>query len=71
LRVQDVKVKDVVKVDSRTLVENAVKVMNRNEIGCLIIEDDGVTAGTLTHGVLLKKVLEDAKDPRKSSFQIS
>jgi CBS domain-containing protein len=58
-------VKDVVKVDSRTLVDNAVKVMNKNGIGCLIIEDNGETRGIVTQRDLLKKVLEKAKDPRK------
>jgi predicted transcriptional regulator len=65
LRAQDVMVKNVVRVNSRTLVENAVKVMNKNEIGCLIIEDNGETTGIVTQGDLLKKVLEKAKDPRK------
>jgi CBS domain-containing protein len=65
LRAQDVMVKDIVKVDSRTLVDNAVKVMNKNDIGCLIIEDNGETRGIVTQGDMLKKVLEKAKDPRK------
>jgi CBS domain-containing protein len=58
-------VKDVVKVGSSTLVDNAVKVMNKNHIGCLIIEDNGETRGIVTQRDLLKKVLEKAKDPRK------
>lgn len=65
MRAKDVMVKDVVKVGSCTLVDNAVKVMNKNDIGCLIIEDDGETRGILTQRDLLKKVLEKAKDPRK------
>jgi CBS domain-containing protein len=65
LRAQDVMVKDIVKVDSRTLVDHAVKVMNKNDIGCLIIEDNGETRGIVTQGDMLKKVLEKAKDPRK------
>ena len=58
-------VKEVVKVGSRTLVDNAVKVMNKNHIGCLIVEDNGETRGIVTQRDLLKKVLEKAKDPRK------
>ena len=65
MRAKDVMVKDIVKVDSRTLVDNAVKVMNKNDIGCLIIEDNGETRGIVTQGDMLKKVLEKAKDPRK------
>jgi CBS domain-containing protein len=65
LRAKDVMVKEVVKVSSSTPVDNAVKVMNRNNIGCLIIEDNGETKGIVTQRDLLEKVLEKAKDPRK------
>jgi len=58
-------VKDIVKVGSCALVDNAVKVMNKNNIGCLIIEDNGETRGIVTQRDLLKKVLEKARDPRK------
>lgn len=58
-------VKEVVKVNSGTLVDNAVKMMNKNEIGCLIIEDNGEPRGIVTQRDLLEKVLEKAKDPRK------
>jgi len=65
LRAEDAMVKEVVKVGSNTLVDNAVKVMNKNHIGCLIVEDNGETRGIVTQRDLLKKVLEKAKDPRK------
>lgn len=65
MRAKDVMVKDIVKVGSCALVDNAVKVMNKNNIGCLIIEDNGETRGIVTQRDLLKKVLEKARDPRK------
>lgn len=65
MRAEDAMVKEVVKVGSNTLVDNAVKVMNKNHIGCLIVEDNGETRGIVTQRDLLKKVLEKAKDPRK------
>ena len=65
MRAKDVMVKDVVKVGSCTLVDNAVKVMNKSGIGCLIIEDNGETRGIVTQRDLLKKVLEKANDPGK------
>lgn len=58
-------VKEVVKVNSATLVDNAVKMMNKNDIGCLIIEDNGEARGIVTQRDLMEKVLEKAKDPRK------
>ncbi len=65
MKAKDVMVRDVVKVGSCTIVENAVKMMNKNNIGCLIIEDDGQAKGIVTQRDLLEKVLEKAKDPRK------
>ena len=65
MKAKDVMVKEVVKVDSCTIVENAVKMMNKNNIGCLIIEDGGQAKGIVTQRDLLEKVLEKAKDPRK------
>jgi CBS domain-containing protein len=65
LKAKDVMVKEVVKVNSCTLVDNAVKMMNKNNIGCLIIEDNGEARGIVTQRDLLEKVLEKAKDPRK------
>ena len=65
MKAKDVMVKDVIKVGSHTLVDNAVRVMNKNNIGCLIVVDDGETRGILTQRDLLEKVLEKAKDPRK------
>ena len=65
LKAKDVMVKEVVKVNSCTLVDNAVKMMNKNGIGCLIIEDNGEARGIITQRDLLEKVLEKAKDPRK------
>lgn len=65
MKAKDVMVKEVVKVNSCTLVDNAVKMMNKNNIGCLIIEDNGEARGIVTQRDLLEKVLEKAKDPRK------
>ena len=65
MKTRDVMVKEVVKVGSNTLVENAVKTMNRNEIGCLIVEDNGQARGIVTQRDLLEKVLERSRDPRK------
>jgi CBS domain-containing protein len=65
LKAKDVMVKEVVKVNSATLVDNAVKMMNKNDIGCLIIEDNGEARGIVTQRDLMEKVLEKAKDPRK------
>lgn len=65
VKTRDVMVRDVIKVGSCTPVDDAVKVMNKSNIGCLLIVDNGETRGIVTQRDLLKKVLEKAKDPRK------
>jgi len=65
LKAKDVMVTHVVKIGSTTTVDSAVKVMNKNGIGCLIVEDDGKAKGIITQRDLLEKVLEKAKDPRR------
>ena len=65
MKAKDVMVTHVVKIGSTTTVDSAVKVMNKNGIGCLIVEDDGKAKGIITQRDLLEKVLEKAKDPRR------
>jgi len=65
LKAKDVMVRHVIRVGSQTPVDDAVKVMNKNNIGCLIVVDEEKTMGIVTQRDLLEKVLEEAKDPRK------
>jgi CBS domain-containing protein len=58
-------VKDVVQINSGTTVIDAVKVMNRNEIGCILVVDGGQARGIITQRDLMEKVLERASDPRE------
>jgi CBS domain-containing protein len=57
-------VKDVVQISSDKTVIDAVKVMDMNEIGCILIVDGGQTKGIITQRDLMEKVLEHASDPR-------
>ncbi len=65
VKAKDVMVRDIVKISSCTLVDNAVRVMNKESIGCLLIVDNEETKGIVTQRDLLEKVLEKAKDPTK------
>jgi len=65
LRVEDVMVKDVVKIDADATVKKAVGVMNKFEIGCLIAVEKGRVSGILTERDLLKRVVEEGKDASK------
>ena len=63
MNVEEIMVKDVITMDPHATVEKAVKTMNRNEIGCLIVCEKGKPIGIMTERDLLKRVLEQGKPP--------
>ncbi|MCW3981763.1 MAG: CBS domain-containing protein [Candidatus Bathyarchaeota archaeon] len=63
LKVQDIMVKEVITVDEKSTVKQAADVMNRFEIGCLIVTKEGKAVGILTERDLLKRVVSEAKRP--------
>ena len=65
LKVEDIMVETVITVEVNATVMKAVKVMNENEIGCLVITRNGRAVGILTERDLLKRVLGKSKNPSK------
>lgn len=65
LKVEDIMVEDVITVDSDVQVMEAVKLMNENEIGCLVVTRRGKAVGILTERDLLKRVIVKLRDPKK------
>jgi len=65
LKVDDVMVKDVVAVGYRTSVKRAAEVMNKYEIGCLIVVRRRKAVGIVTERDMLKRVVAKALDPRQ------
>jgi CBS domain-containing protein len=59
-------VEKVVTTEEDTTVIQAVKIMNKLEIGCLIVVRKGKPAGILTERDLLRRVLAKSKDPKKT-----
>lgn len=66
LKVEDVMVEDVITVDSNAPVMEAVGLMNKHEIGCLIVVRRGKAVGIVTERDLLKRVLAESRDPKKT-----
>ncbi|UCC28439.1 MAG: CBS domain-containing protein [Candidatus Bathyarchaeota archaeon] len=64
LKVEDIMVEDVITVDSDVPVMDAVKVMNANEIGCLVVTRRGKAIGILTERDLLKRIIVKSRDPK-------
>ncbi|UCE96141.1 MAG: CBS domain-containing protein [Candidatus Bathyarchaeota archaeon] len=57
LKVEDVMVREVITVDEKIMVKEAADIMNKFEIGCLIVTRKGKAVGILTERDLLKRVV--------------
>jgi len=66
MEIGDIMVNKVVKVDPNVSVRDAARIMNRHEIGCLIAVKKGNALGIITERDLLKKIIEQARNPEKT-----
>jgi len=66
LKVEDVMIKDVITVDASLTVKEAAQIMNKFEIGCLLALKDGKAIGILTERDLLKRVVAESRDAKKT-----
>lgn len=64
--VEEIMVEDVLKIDADATVKEAVDMMNRNEVGSLIITDDGKVSGIVTERDVLVRVVGESKDANKT-----
>ncbi len=63
LRVEDVMIENVVTIEANTPVKKAVEIMNKHEIGCLIVTKGDKPIGILTERDMLKRVLAKSRNP--------
>lgn len=66
IKIKDIMVKDVITVELRESVKTAVGLMKKNEIGCLIVVEDGKPIGIVTERDMLNRVLMLGKNPEKT-----
>jgi len=66
LQVKDVMVTNLVTIESWATVRKAAELMNRYDIGCLIVVGDDKPIGIVTERDMLKRVLLQLRDPRKT-----
>jgi CBS domain-containing protein len=59
-------VKEVITLQTDASAYDAVKLMNKNGIGCLVALDNGKIVGILTERDLLERVLEKCKNPKET-----
>jgi CBS domain-containing protein len=65
MKVRDIMIKKVITVQQDTSVHEAVKLLNKNKIGCLVVVYDDDIVGILTERDLLERVLEKCRNPKE------
>ncbi len=66
LKVEDVMTREIITIDENATVKEAAEIMNQNDISCLIAARKGKAIGIITERDLLKRVIVEAKNPRKT-----
>ena len=69
LKVEDVMVTDVITISYRASVKRAAQVMNKHEIGCLIVVKGNKAVGIVTERDMLKRMVARAADPKKTRVE--
>jgi len=64
--VKDVMVKEIITVNSTTKIRAAVELMNKNQIGCLVVMRKGKPIGIMTERDVLKKIVCRCKNPEQT-----
>jgi CBS domain-containing protein len=62
-------VEGVITIDAEAPVMKAVKIMNENEIGCVIVIRKGKAIGIVTERDLLKRVIGKSKNPKTTKVR--
>ena len=65
LQVKDVMVKNIITVEAEDTVKKAAELMEKHNIGCLIVINYGNPIGIVTERDMLKKVILERRDPAK------
>ena len=66
MEIEDIMVQKVITIDANTTISDAAKLMNIHEIGCLIVTEKGKVVGVVTERDVLRKVVEQSKNPKKT-----
>lgn len=61
IKIHDIMVHKVITAKKDTTVKDAVELMNKYEIGCLVVVENGKPVGIITERDLLKRVLTKSK----------
>jgi CBS domain-containing protein len=68
LKVEDVMTMDVITIDENASVKEAAETMSQNEIRCVIAARKGKAIGIITETDLLKRVIVEGKNAKKTKI---
>jgi CBS domain-containing protein len=66
MKIEKLMTRNVITLSADASVYDAVKLMNKNKIGCLVVVDNSHIVGILTERDLLERVLEKCKNPKET-----
>ncbi|MEM2937068.1 MAG: CBS domain-containing protein [Candidatus Bathyarchaeia archaeon] len=66
IKVEDVMIREVITINENSTVKEAAEIMNKFEIGCLIAVKKGKAVGIITERDLLKRVVAEARDVKRT-----
>lgn len=69
--VKDVMIKNVITIGAMSTVRRAVELMDKYEIGCLVIVHKDKPVGIVTERDVLTRVLLELRNPRKTRARIT
>jgi len=68
-KVSDIMTRSVVTIEIGKSVREAVDMMNKKEIGCLVVTKEGDPVGIVTERDVLKKIVVEGRDPEKTRIE--
>ena len=66
MKIEEIMVKNIITLQRDISAYDAVRIMNKNRIGCLVVVDNDQIVGILTERDMLERVLEKCKNPKET-----
>jgi len=68
MKIEDLMIRSVITMSPDASAYEAVKISNKNKIGCLVVVDNSQIVGILTERDLLVRVLEKCRNPKETKI---
>jgi CBS domain-containing protein len=68
MKIEDLMIRSVITMSPDASAYEAVKISNKNNIGCLVVMDNSQIVGILTERDLLERVLEKCRNPKETKI---